>query len=169
MQTAHCCRQKRDSLTNVNVEAASNRRDPRTRPAISTRPRATGTFSSLPHLTAIDIGTVAIIVFALGALGGLVLASYVLRAKLAPWALSLLHAALGAIGLLLVIYAALSTGISGAALTALIILVIAALGGFYLASIHLRGEVASKAVVFVHAGIAVIGFLTLLGAVVRVI
>ena len=56
--------------------------------------------------------------------------------------------------LLLVIYAALSTGIPGAALTALIILVIAALGGFYLASIHLRGQIAPKAVVFVHAGIA---------------
>jgi hypothetical protein len=113
--------------------------------------------------------TYAVIVFAVGALGGLVLASYVLRAKLAPWALSLVHAALGAIGLLLVIYAALSTGISGAALTALVILTIAALGGFYLASIHLRGEIAPKAVVFVHAGIAVIGFLTLFGAVVGVI
>lgn len=113
--------------------------------------------------------TYAVIVFAIGALGGLLLASYVLRGKLAPWAVSLLHAALGAIGLLLVIYAALSTGISGAALTALIILVIAALGGFYLASIHLQGQVAPKPVVFVHAGIAVIGFLTLLGVVVGAI
>ncbi len=110
--------------------------------------------------------TYAVIIFAIGALGGLALASYVLRGRLAPWALSLLHAALGALGLLLVIYAALSTGISRAALTALVILIIAALGGFYLASIHLRNEVAPKAVVFVHAGIAVIGFLTLLGTVI---
>jgi hypothetical protein len=73
---------------------------------------------------------------------------------------------LGAIGLLLVIYAALTTGISRAAVTALVILAIAALGGFYLASVHLRGEVAKKPVVFIHAGVAVIGFLTLLGAVV---
>ena len=113
--------------------------------------------------------TYAVIVFAIGALGGLVLASYVLRGKLAPWAVSLLHAALGAIGLLLVIYAAISAGISTAALTALVILVIAALGGFYLASIHLRGQVAPKGIVFVHAGIAVIGFLTLLGVVVGAI
>jgi len=89
----------------------------------------------------------------------------VLQEKLAPWALSLLHAALGAIGLLLLIYAALTSGISGAALAALLILVIAALGGFYLASIHLRGHVAEKSLVFIHAGVAVIGFLTLLGAV----
>lgn len=110
--------------------------------------------------------TYALIVFAIAALGGLVLAGvYVLQGQLAPWALSLAHAALGAIGLLLLIYAAVTTGIAGGALAALVILVIAALGGFYLASIHLRGEVAPKPVVFIHAGVAVIGFLALLGAV----
>ena len=36
-------------------------------------------------------------------------------------------------------------------------------GGFYLASIHARKEVAPRGVVFVHAGVAVIGFLLLLG------
>ncbi len=110
--------------------------------------------------------TYAVIVFAIGALGGLGLASYVLRGQLAPWGLSLLHAALGAIGLILVIYAAVSGGVGQAALIALVILIIAALGGFYLASIHLRGTVAPKPVVFIHAGVAVIGFLTLLGAVI---
>jgi hypothetical protein len=113
--------------------------------------------------------TYAVIVFAIGAVGGLLLASYVLRGNLAPWPVSLVHAGLGAIGLLLVIYAALTTGISHAAITALVILVIAALGGFYLASIHLRGKVAPKPIVFVHASIAVIGFLTLLGVVVGAI
>jgi hypothetical protein len=112
--------------------------------------------------------TYAVIVFAIGALGGLALASFVLRGRLAPWALSLLHAALGAVGLLLVIYAALTTGILHAALIALIVLIVAALGGFYLASIHLRGLVAPKPVVLIHAGAAVIGFLTLLGAVLSV-
>jgi hypothetical protein len=108
----------------------------------------------------------ALIVFVIAALGGLTLAAvYVLQGRLAPWPLSLLHAALGAIGLLLLIYAALTTGISGTALAALVILAIAALGGFYLASIHLSGKVAGKPIVFIHAGLAVIGFLTLLGAV----
>ena len=110
--------------------------------------------------------TYALIVFAIGALGGLFLANHVLRGRLAPWSISLLHAALGAIGLLLVIYAALTAGVSRAALTALVILIVAALGGFYLASIHLRNAVAPKSVVLIHAGLAVIGFLTLLGAVV---
>jgi len=107
----------------------------------------------------------ALIVFAIGALGGIALASYVLRGRLAPWPLSLLHAGLGAVGLLLVLYAALTTGISNVALAALVILAIAALGGFYLASIHLRGTVAQQPIVFVHAGVAVIGFLTLLAVV----
>ena len=71
----------------------------------------------------------ALIIFAIGALGGLTLAGmYVLQGRLAPWPLSLLHAALGAVGLLLLIYAALTSGISSAALAALVILVIAALG-----------------------------------------
>ena len=107
----------------------------------------------------------ALIVFAIGALGGIALASFVLRGRLAPWPLSLLHAGLGAIGLLLVLYAALTTGISNVALAALVILAVAALGGFYLASIHLRGEVDQQPIVFVHAGVAVIGFLTLLAVV----
>jgi hypothetical protein len=108
----------------------------------------------------------ALIVFAIAALGGLTLAAvYALQGRLAPWPLSLLHAVLGAIGLFLLIYTALTAGLPGTALAALVILAIAALGGFYLASIHLRGEVARKPIVFIHAGVAVIGFLTLLGAV----
>ena len=46
-----------------------------------------------------------------------------------------------------------------------LVLCLAALGGFYLASIHLRGKIAPKAVVLIHAGVAVAGFLTLLSAV----
>jgi hypothetical protein len=108
----------------------------------------------------------ALVIFAIGALGGVLLATYVLRGRLAPWALSLLHAGLGAIGLLILIYAAITTGISRAVLAALVILAIAALGGFYLASFHLRGKVARQPIVLIHAGAAVVGFLTLLGVVV---
>jgi len=39
---------------------------------------------------------------------------------------------------------------------------VAALGGFFLASFHLRRKLPPKAVVLVHASVAVIGFLTLL-------
>jgi hypothetical protein len=107
----------------------------------------------------------ALIVFTVGASAGLALAAaYVLRKRLAPWPLSLVHAVLGATGLILLIYPALTTGMSRAPLVALVILVIAALAGFYLASIHLRGEVAQRPVVFIHASVAIIGFLALFGA-----
>lgn len=109
--------------------------------------------------------TYALIVFAVAAVGGLILASSVLRGRLAPWALSVVHALLGATGLVLLIVTVLQGAAAGRVTAALALLVIAALGGFYLASIHLRGKVAPKAVVFIHAGVAVAGFLTLLSAV----
>ena len=109
--------------------------------------------------------TYALIVFAVAALGGLVLASSVLRGKLAPWALSILHALLGATGLVLLLLGVMGGSGAGRAVAALGLLVVAALGGFYLASLHARKTIAPKAVVFVHAGVAVAGFLTLLSLV----
>ena len=110
--------------------------------------------------------TYALIAFAVAAVGGLLLAASVLRGRLAPWALSLVHALLGATGLVMLLLTVMR-GASGLATAALVILVVAALGGFYLASLHAKGTVAPKAIVFVHAGAAVTGFLTLLFAVVR--
>jgi hypothetical protein len=52
---------------------------------------------------------------------------------------------------------------------ALGILVLAALLGFYLASIHARNVVAPKGAVLAHAGVAVVGFLLLLGGAFRLI
>lgn len=109
--------------------------------------------------------TTALLVFAIAALGGLILATSVLRGRLAPWVLSVLHALLGATGLGLLVVVLLQGGASARVAAALGVLVIAALGGFYLASLHYRGRIAPKAVVFVHAGMAVAGFLTLLSAV----
>jgi hypothetical protein len=109
-----------------------------------------------------DMLLYAILVFAVAAIGGLVLASSVLRGKLAPWAISVLHALLGASGLVLLILVVLQGAAPGRLTAALALLVLAALGGFFLASFHLRKQVAPKAVVFVHAGVAVVGFLTLL-------
>lgn len=109
--------------------------------------------------------TIAILVFAVGALGGLVLANSVLRGRLASWPLSLLHMALGATGLVLTALVVLggSGSVAGIVTIALLILVIAALGGFYLASFHVRQTSPSKGVVLTHAAAAVIGFLLLVG------
>jgi hypothetical protein len=107
--------------------------------------------------------TYAVLVFAVAALGGLVLASSVLRGKFAPWSVSLLHAGLGAAGLILVLLAILQ-GTAGAITIAFVILVIAALGGFYLASIHLRTKIPPQGAVVIHAALAVTGFLILAGS-----
>lgn len=104
----------------------------------------------------------AVIVFAIAALGGLIMAASVLRGRFAPWALSLIHAALGATGLVLVALA-IFHGAKGMAPIALGILVVAALGGFFLASFHLRKQPGPKPVVLIHASVAVIGFLLLAG------
>lgn len=106
-----------------------------------------------------------LLIFAIAALGGLILAASVLRGRLAPWALSIGHAVLGASGLALLVVAVVQGAAPARATAALGLLVLAALGGFYLASLHYRGKIAPKAVVFVHAGVAVAGFLTLLSAV----
>jgi hypothetical protein len=106
----------------------------------------------------------AVLIFAIGALGGLVLASHVLRGRLAPWPVSLLHAALGATGLVLTLLVVLGgNDVPHNTPLALIVLLVAALGGFFLASYHLRKVPGPRTVVLIHAGVAVIGFVLLAG------
>jgi FtsH-binding integral membrane protein len=107
----------------------------------------------------------AILVFAIGAVGGLILANSVLRGRLASWGLSILHAALGATGLVLTAIVVLGgkTDLAKVVPIALIILVVAALAGFYLASVHARKASPPRGAVIAHAGIAVVGFLLLVG------
>lgn len=109
--------------------------------------------------------TYAVIIFAVAAVGGLLLAANVLKGKLAPWSISIVHALVGATGLIVLIYSVLQGATVARVTAALALLVIAALGGFFLASYHLRGKIAPKGVVIIHAGVAVAGFLTLLSAV----
>lgn len=104
--------------------------------------------------------TYAVIIFAITAVGGLALASFVLRGKLAPWALSLIHAGAGATGLILTGLVFLE-GTGSTIGIALALLVLASLGGFYLASFHLKKSVAPRGVVVIHAGLAIVGFLIL--------
>lgn len=116
------------------------------------------------HHLEIPMLTYALSVFAIAALGGLVLAAHVLRGKLAPWALSMLHALLGATGLILLIVLLLQGSAPQRVMAGFALMLVAALGGFFLASFHLRKTLPPKAMVIIHASIAVIGFLTLLSA-----
>jgi len=108
--------------------------------------------------------TLAVLVFAVAAVGGVILASHVLRDKMAPWPLSILHALLGATGLVL-----LGLIVSGGVASPLVgwslgVFVVAALGGFYLASQHRSNRLPPKGVVVLHALLAVTGFGILLAA-----
>ena len=108
----------------------------------------------------------ALIVFLVGACGGLVLASFVLRGKLAPWAVSLLHAMLGATGIILLTTAILPDNVGTLPIIALCVFLVTAGFGFYLASMHYGKRVAMKRVVLTHASFAITGALLLIAAVV---
>ena len=109
--------------------------------------------------------TWAAVLFAIAALGGATLATLHFRGRSPlPMPLALLHGALAASGLVLLVVAALTQpGFGGLALVALVIFVAAALGGFYLFAHHLRGRPLPSAVVLIHGGAAVVAFLALLG------
>lgn len=107
---------------------------------------------------------IAVVLLAIGAVGGLVMAARIFGGNKAPWPLSILHALLGATALILILLNVIN-GSGGILLASLVVLAIAALGGFFLASFHARDQLPPKGVIVIHALVAVAGFLLLLGAV----
>ncbi|PYK66074.1 MAG: hypothetical protein DME50_06665, partial [Verrucomicrobia bacterium] len=81
---------------------------------------------------------VAAVLFALAALGGIILAALHLTTKSAPVPLALLHGLLAAAGLVLLIIGVTQMASAGLPGIALVIFIIAALGGFVLFAIHLK-------------------------------
>jgi hypothetical protein len=111
--------------------------------------------------------TVAIILFALAATGGLLLAYLRINNKELPMPLALVHGAAAAAGLV-----ALALGVLGGAATdqariALGLFVAAALGGFALFSFHVRKKPLPIPLVVVHGLAAVAAFALLLLAVLK--
>lgn len=104
---------------------------------------------------------IAIIVFAIAAVGGLVLALKHFKGQERPWPLAILHGLLGAVGIILLLVPALSGGLAGLAKAALALFVVAALGGFLLFSFHLRNRPLPSPVVLIHAAVAAIAFVLL--------
>jgi len=105
----------------------------------------------------------SILVFLVAAVGGVYLAYRILNGELAPWAVSLLHAALGAAGLVLMLLAVMAGEGGFLGQFTLATLLVTALGGFWLASIHLRKRVASSGLVILHACLGISGVLLLVG------
>jgi len=109
----------------------------------------------------------AIWLFAIAALGGLFMAFQVFTGRDRPWSwLAMLHGFLAAAGLTLVVWATtMGGGVASLVNIGLAVLVLAALGGVYLAlKYHVKMLPLPKSIVLVHAAAAVVGFvLVLLG------
>jgi len=115
-------------------------------------------------MTAITMVRTAVILLAIGALGGVVMAIVRLFRKINPpsW-LAMLHGLLAAAGITLLLYATFTAGIPQLANVGLLLLVLAALGGLVLnLKYHSRNALLPRGLMVGHALLAVIGFLLVL-------
>jgi len=109
--------------------------------------------------------TIALVLFAIAAVGGLVIAVMRFKGKpYPPMGLALVHGAVAAAGLVTLIALVVQSQHASGATTALVLFVVAALGGFALFFHHLRKVALPKWLVVVHALVAVTGFILLLAA-----
>ncbi|HLQ84784.1 MAG TPA: hypothetical protein VK110_01430 [Salinisphaeraceae bacterium] len=108
---------------------------------------------------------VTLIILAIAAGAGLVLATHVWRGRPAPWPLSIGHGLLGALALVLLLVMLVQGGAAVRVWIGLLLLLLAAAGGFYLASLHLRENVAPRSALMIHGLLAALGFLVLLSLV----
>jgi hypothetical protein len=107
--------------------------------------------------------TTAVILFAIAALGGIVMAIMRFSGReLPPMGLAIVHGLFAAAGLVALILALVGHGYTVATIIALLGFLGAALGGFYLFSLHLKKRPLPIPYVVVHGGFAVISFIILL-------
>jgi len=104
----------------------------------------------------------ALALFALAALGGLVMAGLHLGRKSIPTALALAHGTAAAAGVLLLILSIVTGAASDTAKIALGVFLAAALGGLYLFSFQMQGKRLPTPMIFLHGSLAVIAFLLLI-------
>jgi len=105
----------------------------------------------------------AVVLLAIAALGGVVMAAIRFgREGMPPAWLAMLHGFLVASALTLLIYAAATVGVPGLALGAIVLFVLAALGGLVLnLSYQWKGLLLPKGLLVGHALTAVVGFVML--------
>lgn len=107
--------------------------------------------------------TLALVLFALAAVGGLVMAIIRFGGKpVPPMGIAIIHGLAAAAGLVTLIVGVAGGGAPSAATIALVLFLVAALGGFALFFQHLRKGPISIPLMVIHAVVAVAAFLTLL-------
>ncbi|MFB9760620.1 hypothetical protein [Ectobacillus funiculus] len=104
----------------------------------------------------------SVILFAVAALGGLVLGILGFRQRDLPMWLSLIHGVVAAGGLITLILGVVQGNAGLLPILSLILFLIAALGGFVLFSYHLRQKPHPKGLIVIHALAAAIAFILLL-------
>src|SRR5919107_2177521 len=110
--------------------------------------------------------TVALILFGIAAVGGVIMAAMRFGGReLPPMALAVVHGLFAAAGLVTLIVAVLGANASWAAIIAAAGFVVAALGGFMLFSYHLKRKALPVNYVVIHGAGAVISFVILLAAI----
>lgn len=109
-----------------------------------------------------DMLTLPVILFAIAALGGLTLATLHITKSRAPIPLALLHGAIAATALILLLIGVLKANLSGLPVLAIIIFAAAAVGGLVLFITHLRSRPLPRPLIFIHGGAAVTAFIILL-------
>jgi hypothetical protein len=108
----------------------------------------------------------AILLFTVAAVAGLSIAIMHLRDRKPPRPLmAALHGVFAASGLVILLMAVARSGTGGRPLTALGLLVLAALGGFVLLSFHVRGRPLPAALIAGHGLLAVLAYGLLASAV----
>ncbi len=108
---------------------------------------------------------IALLLFGIAAVGGLVLAAIRFSGRpYPPLALALVHGALAAAGLVALIVAIAGSDARGAAKLALGLFLIAAAGGFVLFFKHVSKVALPRWLVVLHALVALAAFLVLLSA-----
>ena len=110
---------------------------------------------------------VSIIAFGLAALGGLTMLALRLGDRAPPMPLAILHGLGAATGLVCLVITVIGGHAQRFATYAVVGFAAAALGGFYLFSMHLRGKSHPVPLILVHGTIAVTSFVLLLLAVLR--
>jgi len=110
--------------------------------------------------------TYAVLLIAVAAVVGLYMAIGLFRGRTPPPAgAAILHGLLAVCGVVLLLLGVLEIGFGTVHSWALVLFVLAALGGLYLVSFHMRGQALPSAVVVIHAMVAVVAFLILVTAV----
>jgi hypothetical protein len=104
----------------------------------------------------------AAVLFALAALGGLAMLAMRMKGKPLPMGLGIGHGLLAAVGLVLVILEWVNAGAGTYLGWALGLFVVAALGGFALFAMHVRGKPQPVGLIVVHGLVAVVAFVLLL-------